>query len=116
MDRQQLLKHAKITYLPGARNVSQKPVNRLAACLVILGLLYFSVLFMSQYWRLLQLRRTLEGIEREIVIVRSQNEEMRREIEKLHSPAYVEKIARQELGMVRPGELLFFFKDTEAGD
>jgi len=77
------------------------------------AVLYLSALFVSQYWRLVQLRHTLQSIETEIATVREQNEEMLREIERLHSQPYLEQMARQELGMVRPGELLFYFRDTD---
>jgi cell division protein FtsB len=77
----------------------------------VLLILYFMLLFATQYWRLLQLRGTLESIEADIRAVRTQNEEMLREIERLHSPAYLEEMAREELGMVRAGELLFRFRE-----
>ena len=100
----------KLAYLPGAKQgVPNK--KRLVSILAVLAVVYFSVLFVSQYWRLVQLSSTLELIESDIHIVREQNEEMQREIERLNSPAYLEQMARQELGMVRSGELLFFLRD-----
>jgi cell division protein FtsB len=59
----------------------------------------------------------LRGLEHELDEVTQQNEELRRDIERLHievarlrdDPAAVERIARGELGMVRPNEVVFQF-------
>lgn len=105
-------KNDKLTYLPGARQaVSAK--RRFVPVLVILVVLYFVMLFAGQYLRLLQLRGALAVIEADIRAVKQQNEAMLQEIERLHSPAYLEQTAREELGMVRSGELLFYFRDTD---
>ncbi|MDW7649808.1 MAG: septum formation initiator family protein [Bacillota bacterium] len=102
----------KLAYLPTAKQAI--PVRkRLVSGLVLLIVLYFTFLFATQYWRLVQLRSTLESIEHDIQVVRQQNEKMLREIERMNSPAYLEEMARQELGMVRSGELLFFFRDSD---
>jgi cell division protein DivIC len=98
-----------IAYLPGANAVPVR--DRLIRAMILLLILYFVLLFASQYWRLVQFRRTLDTIEAEIRAVRAQNEEMLREIERLHTPAYLEEMAREELGMVRSGELLFLFRE-----
>lgn len=105
-------KQSKIIYLPLADRKQRQPGRRLKFILAALAVLYFTVLFFSQGWRLLSLQRSLADVEREISVVRSQNELLLQEIEQLHTPAYLEKLARQELGMVRPDELLFFFRET----
>jgi len=100
----------KLVFLPEARRRSPAR-NKLVKGLIVLLILYFVLLFATQSIRLLQMRRSLFSIEEEIQAVRLQNEEMLREIEQLHSPAYLEKMAREELGMVRSGELLFLFRE-----
>lgn len=103
----------KITYLPVAKKAPLLLRFRLVPVLAVLAVIYFSALFIAQYSRLVQLRHSLQSIEMDIQAVRMQNEEMLKEIEKLHSPSYVEQMARQELGMVRPGELLFYFQEAD---
>ena len=105
-------KSKKLTYLPGATagGFWQK---RLITALVILTILYFALLFVTQYWRQVQFRQTLQIIEADIAGATAQNEEMQREVERLYSPAYLEEMARQELGMVRSGELLFLFQESD---
>lgn len=103
----------KITYLPVAKKALHLPQFRLMPVLAVLAIIYFSALFIAQYSRLTQLRHSLQAIEMDIQTVRMQNEEMLSEIEKLHSSSYIEQMARQELGMVRPGELLFYFQEAD---
>lgn len=102
----------KVAYLPAVRSAAPSK-KKLVSWLAVLVILYFSVLFASQYWRLIQLRHTLRNIEQDIQAVLVLNEEMVKEIERLHTPGYLEQRARQELGMVRPGELLFYFREAD---
>jgi cell division protein DivIC len=54
--------------------------------------------------RLAQLQRDLE----------EQNAQLRAEIKALHTPDYVEKLAREQLGLVKPGETAFLIVQTPA--
>ncbi|MBT9139850.1 MAG: Cell division protein FtsL [Dehalococcoidia bacterium] len=110
MEAKPVRQNKKLVYLPGARRCLTAG-NKLSKLLIILLILYFVCLFAMQSIRFLQMRHTLSSIEEEIQAVRLQNEGMLREIEQLHSPAYLEKMAREELGMVRSGELLFLFRE-----
>jgi cell division protein FtsB len=61
--------------------------------------------------------RRLRALERELHEVQSENAELRRDIGKLRvevkrlrdDPAAVERIARDQLGLVRKNEVVFFF-------
>lgn len=101
----------KVTYLPKAGRPVRRRKLRLSSCLLLGILIYLVALFVTQSARWVQLNATLRELEKEIGLIRSQNEEMLAEIERLQTPAYLEQIARQELGMVKPGEMLFFFSD-----
>jgi len=47
-------------------------------------------------------------LEREVRKIKANNDELLRQIERLrHDEAYIEKVAREELGLVRPKELVF---------
>ena len=49
---------------------------------------------------------------REIEIVDQKNATLVREVQRLRSDlGYIEKIAREELGLVRPGEIVFEFAE-----
>lgn len=103
----------KLTYLPGAARVVSTRKKRTGSLVLLAFLLYFAVLFMGQYIRLLQLRRTLDSIQADMQIVKAQNGEMQKEIERMNTPDYLEKLAREELGMVRSGELLFYLRHPD---
>ena len=54
----------------------------------------------------------LERLVREIEIIEQKNATLTREMQRLRSDlGYIEKIAREELGLVRPGEIVFEFAD-----
>src|SRR5262245_19210533 len=54
----------------------------------------------------------LERLVREIEIVEQKNVTLVREVQRLRSDlGYIEKIAREELGLVRPGEVVFEFAE-----
>lgn len=60
-------------------------------------------------WRM---QRELERLVREIEIVEQTNATLAHEVQRLRSDlGYIEKIAREELGLVRPGEIVFKFPD-----
>ena len=49
--------------------------------------------------------------------LRSENGRLREEIRRLRfDPAAIEALARQELGLIKPGELLFIIKDAKPGN
>lgn len=105
-------RNKKIVYFPKVKTAGNKK-KKLPLLLLLFALLYFTALFACQYWRLFQLRRSLETVQAEIEKVKMQNEAMSREIERLHSPSYLEQLAREDLGMVRSGELLFFLQEKD---
>ncbi len=54
-----------------------------------------------------QQRARLDHIATETRVLEQQNTLLLRQIAKLHDPSYLELLARQCLGMVRPGEISF---------
>lgn len=58
------------------------------------------------------MRRDLSSVKQENVRVEKQNTELYRTINRLkNDPEYIEYMARHELNMVAPGELVFKFSD-----
>jgi cell division protein FtsL len=72
-----------------------------AACVVLV----LAGLFGSAYWDGYQLRREAARLVREREELRRQNAQLREEIRLLHTPEYIERLAREQLGLVRPGEI-----------
>lgn len=61
--------------------------------------------FGNAYWEGYQLRREAARLVRERDELRRQNAQLREEIRLLHTPEYIERLAREQLGLVRPGEI-----------
>lgn len=80
----------------------------LVGVLLICGLLF---IIGTQYFQYLRVKRELADYE-----MRSRELEARKaavldEIERLHDLNYVEILARQRIGLVKPGEIIFQFED-----
>ena len=60
--------------------------------------------------RVWEMRRELETLERDIVQLRTQTQKLSQTVDRLRNdPAYIEKLAREDLGYVRPGETVLKF-------
>ena len=59
-----------------------------------------------------QARRQQEQVASELLRARQENARLREEVRRLSEPAAVEEIARRELGLIKPGEILFIVKDA----
>ena len=64
--------------------------------------------------RVERLERDLDELNETNRRIRRENDALRIEIRSFHSdPSYIEKVARDELGMVGPNEVIFQFPDDE---
>jgi cell division protein FtsB len=97
----------------GARNRSKSParhiprwVKVLVAAIVLAAVLpLFAVRYLEGY-RLNREAVRLAGLKRGL---QEKNAIFREEIKLLHTPGYIEKVAREQLGLVRPGEIAVLF-------
>ena len=83
-------------------------------CVVATGL-YF--LFHPDFQRLRALKVRIEEIEARIEQLERENEEYAEKMQKLREPPagdphYIEKIARQNIGLVREGETVYHMQDS----
>jgi len=64
--------------------------------------------------RISRLRQEIDELKEGNKVIRRENESLRNQIRLFHAdPRYVEKVARDELGMVAPDEMVFQFPDGE---
>ncbi len=56
-------------------------------------------------------RAQIDRLERQVVEIEAERTALEREVERLHDPAYLERLARECLGMVKPGEIRFVVPD-----
>jgi cell division protein FtsB len=60
--------------------------------------------------RVIEMRKNVEGLQREIQALEAVNDQLSRTIDRLRDdPQAVEEIAREELGLVKPGERVLRF-------
>lgn len=63
---------------------------------------------------LLEARRDYAALERSLARARAENAELRETARRLREdPAAIEEAARRELGLIKPGEVLFIIKDIK---
>jgi cell division protein FtsB len=82
----------------------------MAAALLALtfGYLPYLIYTHSGFAHYLRLRRDLLSITAQNARLRAENERLQREVEALQTdPRALERVARAELGWVRPGEVIF---------
>ena len=61
-------------------------------------------------FRVSELRREMDAMERDLVTLRARTEELTQTVDRLRNdPAYIEKLAREDLGYVREGETVLKF-------
>lgn len=63
-----------------------------------------------------QLRREIDALEKRLVVLEMRKEDLEREIEEWKSPENVERVAREQLGLVKPGEVVYKVSETFSGD
>jgi cell division protein FtsB len=67
------------------------------------------------YLALRQQRRQLETLQEQIQQLKKQNEDLDRQIKALKSdPQAIERVAREQMRMARPGEIIYTLPDKKA--
>jgi cell division protein FtsB len=84
----------------------------IASSLFMLAMMAFTVWGDRGLLAMWRTQHDLDRLVREVEIVEQKNATLAREVQRLRSDlGYIEKIAREELGLVRPGEIVFEFVD-----
>lgn len=66
---------------------------------------YFLYIIAGQQIELYKVRRQTAGARFQLEQAKRLNQELQEERNRLSTPAYVEKLAREQLGLVKPGEI-----------
>jgi len=80
--------------------------SKIIWAIILLLILYIVFLFSDKYARTLQLKEDIKILEAEIEVLKLKNNNLSEEVESLKSDKSVEKIAREELGLTKPDEIL----------
>ncbi len=84
------------------------------AVLIIAGLVVGVAAFGTSTLEVYRLEREAAELDRTKHQLQEQNAILHEEIKLLHTPDYIEKIAREQLGLVRPGEVAFLIVHAPA--
>jgi cell division protein FtsB len=95
-------------------------VSRRLRRLGVAGLLLVTVVLgvygMRAVLKVSEMRREMDTMERDLVTLRARTEALTKTVERLRNdPAYIEKLAREDLGYVREGETVLKFPKSDAG-
>ncbi len=105
---------------PGAPSRSDGAHLRRRALLILFWFFAVSLLFNSLFGDMgliqgIRQRRAASRLRREVATLRLDNDRLMTEIQDLrHDPYRIETIAREDLGLIRPGEIIFLFQDAGA--
>jgi len=80
--------------------------SKIVWVIILLLILYIVFIFSDKYARTLQLKEDIKGLKSEIEELKMKNNNLLEEVESLKSDKSVEKIAREELGLTKPDEIL----------
>ena len=78
--------------------------SRLPAIVLSLLLAYLVISFGSQFSKLSVMQRDVQSIQLQVQDMQQNNAVLREELRLAQSDAYIEKIAREKIGLVKPGE------------
>jgi len=101
---------------------AQPPAWRKRALNAVLGLVTFVLVVDALFGNrglleTMRARRQYAELATNLARTRQENERMRNDIRRLREdPAAIESLAREELGLMRDGEVLFIVKDARPGD
>ncbi len=76
--------------------------------------LMLGITFFVRQSQVRQLEKYIEALEQEIQYYTRANDNLRDQINMLRSDQYIEKVAREKLGLVKPGEVQYILTDPRA--
>ena len=91
---------------PG-KKTNNSGIHPILYAIFLLALAYFSVSLVSQQRLINQKQAELARVEEQITQAQQAARDLERERDMLGSDISIERLARERLGMVKPGELVF---------
>lgn len=81
--------------------------SKITWAIILLLIFYVTFIFSEKYADILELRVYINDLEGEIYELENENQVLTEKINLLNTNPYIEKIAREELDMVKPNEILY---------
>jgi cell division protein FtsB len=99
--------------LRGPRAVSTRALGTTALALTALAIMAYGAQSLTRVW---QIRHEVQSLEREIVGLRAETAALQATVAQLRSdPDAIEKLARELLGFVKPGERVLKLPPSSGG-
>lgn len=90
----------------------RKKKLRVGVLLIYVLIFWIVFVFGKGFFRNYLLHRKIAQLNHEIQAVRMRNEQIRQDIARFNSPEYIERVAREELGLVKPGEIKYIITEV----
>ena len=75
--------------------------------IILLGIVVLiACKFYQNYRNIRKLEYTITELENSIITARNEKARLEEELKNINNPEFIERFAREELGLVKPGELL----------
>jgi cell division protein FtsB len=98
---------------PGESSLKRKALS-LALFLILVSSLLNALFGDHGFIELLKSHERLETLEREVAAIETENRELLADIRSLKtSPLAIERLAREQLGLVRPGEIILVIRKPQ---
>lgn len=79
--------------------------------ILIVSLVFFSITFVKQQFEINEYNIQINSIEQDIAEAKEKTEELKSVENKVNNAEYIEQVARNELGLVKPYEKIFIDVD-----
>jgi len=93
---------------PGKRSRPKKSFNlsrsRIPILIGVFLLAYMAFSFYSQFNKLANMHNDVSSIQQQMKDLQQKNASLREELRMVQSDAYIEKTAREKIGLIKPGE------------
>ena len=81
--------------------------SKLTWAIVLMLIFYIAFVFSSKYASILELKGSIRQMKTEIKTLQKENQLLVKKIELLKTDQYIEKIAREQLDLIKPNEILY---------
>ncbi|HNR65759.1 MAG TPA: septum formation initiator family protein [Atribacterota bacterium] len=81
--------------------------SKITWAIILILIFYITFIFSEKYARILEMQSYLAELEYEIDDLKRDTELLSEKIDLLNTNQYIEKIAREELDLVKPNEIMF---------
>ncbi|HHY13400.1 MAG TPA: septum formation initiator family protein [Thermoanaerobacterales bacterium] len=88
-------------------NTVKKRIFRIRYLIITAVIIYLAFTFITQQFKINALKYEQSEVEAKIQDLTLEGERISNEIKNLNTPEYIEELARKELGLIKPGEILY---------